>query len=472
MANFFPCPNPACTYQFDADQLPAAAMVTCPICRTRFPYRAAAPAPVPQQEAAEEGDFEGSAPAAQSPARERPNRLVNAHYVPKSNKSQTALILTGFTLAVAAVLAVIMVSMKSHRWFDNSGPGADRYTQEEFNFRFSTFDREKWREDADRRGSFGLNGFCQRQRDSDGDADAWIGLRCIKFGNNGDRGPYEGELDKEMKGVLAKFTGHQEDPLTVTIAGQQVNGLKFTGNMGETTVWGEIHAFHNKGIGYVFVIWASAEKWSAGAKDELTKYRDTFSFANLRDKTTLQSGQSKFYFVEGGEYQLEDTFDLWQRGFPDANGDKGAFPRDPRDEDDNATMVFRCLHPDDRNKLKISDRRYPANAYVMVLQKVNDNLDDVKKYVFDMLKIKKGDGIALEAYQKLPFEFTMPASAATVGSYKLTHSADRDFKYFYVIAVKKVNGQTVAVVGWCKESLADVMGPYILRFAASLKDRQ
>jgi len=47
MANFFPCPNPACTYQFDADQLPAAAMVTCPICRTRFPYRAAAPAPAP-----------------------------------------------------------------------------------------------------------------------------------------------------------------------------------------------------------------------------------------------------------------------------------------------------------------------------------------------------------------------------------------------------------------------------------------
>ena len=44
MANLFPCPNSACTYQFDADQLPAAAMVTCPICRTRFPYRAAAPA--------------------------------------------------------------------------------------------------------------------------------------------------------------------------------------------------------------------------------------------------------------------------------------------------------------------------------------------------------------------------------------------------------------------------------------------
>ena len=36
----FPCPNPACGYVFDTVQLPAAAMVTCPLCRTRFPYRA------------------------------------------------------------------------------------------------------------------------------------------------------------------------------------------------------------------------------------------------------------------------------------------------------------------------------------------------------------------------------------------------------------------------------------------------
>src|SRR5947209_14717661 len=47
MATPFPCPNPACTYRFDPAQLPPAAMVTCLLCHTRFPYRAAAPAAAP-----------------------------------------------------------------------------------------------------------------------------------------------------------------------------------------------------------------------------------------------------------------------------------------------------------------------------------------------------------------------------------------------------------------------------------------
>ena len=45
MPTYFPCPNAQCSYQFDADILPPAAMVTCPLCRTRFPYRANRPVP-------------------------------------------------------------------------------------------------------------------------------------------------------------------------------------------------------------------------------------------------------------------------------------------------------------------------------------------------------------------------------------------------------------------------------------------
>src|SRR3990167_3433911 len=96
MPNFFPCPNPACTYQFDADQLPAAAMVTCPICRTRFPYRAVAPAPTAADESPSNpgGDNPfGSAPPVERST--RTNRLVTLRNLPKSSKSKTALMALG-----------------------------------------------------------------------------------------------------------------------------------------------------------------------------------------------------------------------------------------------------------------------------------------------------------------------------------------------------------------------------------------
>lgn len=53
MSTFFSCPNPACSYQFDASQLPPAAIVTCPLCGMRFTYQAQpqfqAQTPVPPQ---------------------------------------------------------------------------------------------------------------------------------------------------------------------------------------------------------------------------------------------------------------------------------------------------------------------------------------------------------------------------------------------------------------------------------------
>ena len=456
-------------------------MVTCPICRTRFPYRAAtATVPAPAREEAREelreeswNDEPSAAPAPPVQPRERPNRLVNANYVPKGSKKQTVLILSGFTLASITVLAVIMISMKGHKWFGNDGPSGPKYTDENFNFRFNNFEPEKWRQDVDRRDPFGMNGFLYQQREKDSDPDAWIGMRCVRFGDKGNRAPREGELEKEVDLVLRnmKLGGVQKVPAQTTIGNQSATGYTFNGNMQDTAVWGEVYGFHNKGIGYIITIWATESKWKSAQK-ELVAMRDSFEFADGRKDWKDVGGQSRNYFVDGGDYQLEDTFELWQRAIPEEK-QKGDYVRDVTDEDDNATMLFRCRHPDDRLK-DPRQMRYPADAVVLVLPKVGDSAQDVSKHVLDTLTKKHGSAIKFEAYPnaKPPFEFKTPSSAANIGYYKLTHPADRDFKFFYVIAAKKINGQTVAVVGWCREPISELMGPHIVRFAATLKDRQ
>src|SRR5262245_39475072 len=109
MPTLFPCPNPACTYQFDAEQLPAAAMVTCPICRTRFPYRAAAPAPAASNQYVDKrGDAPYGPPDGAETRSTRPNRLVTPRNLPKSSKSNTALMALGAAVVVA-VLAVCLI---------------------------------------------------------------------------------------------------------------------------------------------------------------------------------------------------------------------------------------------------------------------------------------------------------------------------------------------------------------------------
>ena len=67
-----------------------------------------------------------------------------------------------------------------------------------------------------------------------------------------------------------------------------MKGLEFSGELGGNQVWGEAYLFHNKGIGYVMVIWAAQDKWDS-AKKELVPLRDSFAFACSRRGSLGQS---------------------------------------------------------------------------------------------------------------------------------------------------------------------------------------
>src|SRR5262249_34891622 len=129
MPTNFPCPNSQCSYQFDADILPAAAMVTCPLCRTRFPYRANRPV---------------SATAGVEPADDlRPAgpRLIHLREVPKGGGLLTTLLwVGGFCVVLAGLLAVVIM-----RGGPQSNTSTD-VTSDTFNLRVDPFPAG-WTED-------------------------------------------------------------------------------------------------------------------------------------------------------------------------------------------------------------------------------------------------------------------------------------------------------------------------------------
>ena len=472
MANFFPCPNPACTYQFDADQLPAAAMVTCPICRTRFPYRAAAPSAKAPARDAKQNPF-GSGPAdggdsqtAPSPQRERTNRLVNPGQVPKGNKTQTILMIAGFTGVLFTVLAIVFFSMRNNP-FRSDGETAETYTDDENNFRFRRFDKSVWTEDKSIRSKMKISGFIQKRTKPD----AWFALHTKDFGKKSPR-------PNEMRTAMIKMlrSGFKLDPNTpafqATISGQPAYAIQFQGEQAGQQMIGEGYAFNNKGIGYILLYWASNDSWES-AKRELKDLAASFEFATARDKWQETESSVDQYFVASGNYQIDDIDGVWERGT--VEGEEG--PKKPvkkpyillnmADKDKQATMAFR---------FKESQIRPVPETIVLVMEKAADPLQAAHDYWFEKLKEDEGRNgevkIAFEPVKKSPSGMEIPKSDAKIGIYLLENPEDRKSKKFYAIAAMNIGDKLVAAISWCPDREAEDLEPLMLTFIATLKERR
>jgi hypothetical protein len=449
MANFFPCPNPACTYQFDADQLPAAAMVTCPICRTRFPYRAASPEPALSTEVA----------AAHSEPRssERVNRLIHARHVPKSTRAQTAILLVGFTLVVVAVLGGIMYTLSKKTLQDDPGKP---FTDKMFNYVWKV-PGDPWSKDDTLKRELGFNAFVYSKLKEDSKPEASIGLRCVMLGGeDGARGPRAGELEAERATVLNKFENVQTKPIQSTIAKQSVNGYQFDASLDNAPVLGEIYWFDNKGIGYVMAIWALKDKWELDQKD-LAALRDTFEFAAYRNNWAAKADSVVRHSVENADYEVEDQVGIWERAV--ATGPPKSYVRDPSDEDQKATMLFRCKYPDKKRRKDILPE---ADAMVVVFDNGGDSPQDVVNY---LQKQQRYADFKFAPSDKQPSGAPIPKSTASIGTFRATNSVDGSFSRYFAISVLKIGSHNVSVVGWCKEGDAEFMDSYILGLVASLK---
>ena len=183
MPSYFPCPNAQCSYQFDADILPPAAMVTCPLCRTRFPYRANRPVPA-------------AAGPAGEPAEERPAgpRVVSLRDVPKSNVWTTVIAVGAFCL----VLIVVLVGLNM-RGRPNVSATTEA-TDERLNLKVQPFPAG-WEEDAAVRKPMDANVLGRKRSNPDGFvavvAKDWVDVQ-----------PRAGELEELMRSRLRQGVSH------------------------------------------------------------------------------------------------------------------------------------------------------------------------------------------------------------------------------------------------------------------------
>ncbi|MCE9531585.1 MAG: zinc-ribbon domain-containing protein [Planctomycetes bacterium] len=473
MAKFFPCPNPACTYQFDAEQLPAAAMVTCPICRTRFPYKANAskgnasksrPAPVED----DQDDFRDEDESPRSRSREKTSRLVSSRNVPKGSTKKTILMIAGFVGVGICVILVIVLAMRKKQF--NLEEQEEFFNNDEYNFRFQLFAKKKWNENKALSDKLGTNGFLQKRSDPD----AWIGLRALKY-EGGTRNPRPRELEVELQGILSRNFGNPpKNPVTVKLANVDVPGYHFEGELDGTLMEGEGYMLFSKGIGYIMLVFAPKDKWS-DVKDDLFKLRDTFKFGKERDNWKEKTASSVVYTPKVGDYQMEDMDGIWEHAIPEPDPadptakkpKKNEYVREVTDEDDNATMLFRCPHP---GQLKKARPDIVADAMVLSLEK-GEGVDDAKNYLTEKLNKRdetSGTKYTFEPQEKPPFGTALPKSEG-MAVYWVTNTTDPKVKSFYVISTIKSGDRLIAAVAWCKHINAELLEPYLIHLVGTLK---
>jgi hypothetical protein len=492
MAATFPCPNPACTYHFDTAQLPAAAMVTCPVCHTRFPYRASnrpartAPVPPPPHQAPRPPYVPPDAPyqpsygpaappaSAAEPEPEAP-RLVRPHYMPRRSGLQTWLLLGGFTAFVIVGLFVLYNTVRNRPW-SRGGGSAGPHVEELYNY--SQQIPDDWKTDADARNGLAVNTFALKKTGED----AWVALFVQDYK---DRNPRPAELAATMKSKLRDYFGGPDkieigEPSQTTWAKQPAALYVFTGEVDGALMRGECHLMAYKGIAYLFFAWAPADKFDARHGD-LDAMRERFQLLDKREQWTETRSNRVVFTPPEGDYQIEDTEGVWKDRRPregDPKSDRYAV--DPKEIDPQATMALRAVFPVKTPAGKSVDFPPEAEAIVLVLDKADgDPLQAAREKVLS--RFKEEDKITetettLEEAGDSPMPTPVPEGGAPVARFQSKNNRDGSQVWFYVVSALPMDGKLVVVETKCRNSPrrrdAQYMEPYMVKLAASLKRRE
>lgn len=456
MPNLFPCPNPQCSYQFDADMLPAAAMVTCPLCRTRFPYRAAQPAPV-----AVDDTYAPPPEAASQPSA----RVVNIRNQPKSG---SPLMIVVWILGFGAVAAGAVAYMNHRGNLRKSKPDTVE-SQERLNFTMDKFP-EGWSEDMTARQGLDVNVFARKRTGPDG----WVAMYAEDFK---DRSPRAGELRDKM---LARLKGYGRNMNFVELSDakwmdQPGQGYQFQGDFGETPVLGESVAVAYKGIAYIYYAWAPDKDWAA-VKDELTAMRGRVKLAGYREKWTEATANTKVYTNASPAYSVEDTDAAWQMAAPPEEGvraKKSDYAVDPKEIDPAASFAFRA-----RFQIKVGGdtRQHAAEAKALVveLKQADDPLETVTQHVIERIKRDYAGNppeVKLEPMAKSPAGVPLPANGPAMARLLFRDPLDKDNRVMYILSAINADGMTIGVEAEVLERNANYVEEWMVHLAGSLKGK-
>jgi len=453
MPNYFPCPNTQCTYQFDADILPPSAMVTCPLCRTRFPYRAQQP-------------VQSEMPAGTEPAAEpSPSgpRVLNIREVPKGGGILvTVLWVAGFCVVLGGIVA--MLAMRGRSKIDNPTDAADQT----FNIKVEPFP-QPWESDAAAQKPVDGNVLGRKRTNPD----AWIAVAARDWK---DREPRTSELEEMMRTRLKDAFGSLEvEPIEgETWAGHPAIAVRFTGNSEEGQMRGEAYVISHKGIGYAYFAWAAEGGWDA-VKGEAPGLREKIKPAGFRENWTAKRANSVLHSVEGAAYSVEDKDEAWSRGKPAEEGIKTKktdyIVDDVKEFDPNATIAFRARY---QRRERGDNLRKPAESLALVfeLPASNDPLEAAKAYIIERIKkdyAGNAPDIKLEVMNRSTAGVSLPTGGPAIGRFLFQDPQAKADRTVYVISALAVGNKTIVVETHAEEKDASYVEEWMVHLAGSLK---
>lgn len=492
----FPCPNPACHYVFDASMLPPAAMVTCPFCGTRFPYRAGHPistaappgatatvqrAPEPPPTPQEENAFSSGMAI---PFRESP--VVRRRVQQKSSATSTWLVVglfAGFLIATGFVITNMMRNRGIHNR-EHTVPQDPRQTVEDLNLIIDLKDKS-WAANPEWRTKLGALAVYKKD-----DAEAYFGIYAEDFR---ERNPRPVEVRRLMETKLRQAFDRdklefQDRESQMKWSGKDAQAVIFQGAPpdSDTLYKGECYLASYQGIGYVYFSWAKFDEYPPH-EESLREMRKTFSFGSYRDSWKAKVASTSTFTSKEGNFLLHDRDGIWIDRRVDEEGNplskKGSqFAVNPKDLDPKADMAF-IAEMDRKKSIEARLNFTPTcEAMVLILNKgEGEPLDQAKSYVLNRYQSEadrnKVEGVEpakmkLEELTKSPSDTPLPTEGAPVSRWVSIDSTNPSHQKLVILSALELDDKVVVVFGECAMKNAFYMEPYLLRLAASLKKKE
>ncbi len=501
--SIFPCPNTGCNYQFNGDQLPPAAMVTCPLCRTKFPYRkgigvvTAQPVAAPPPEATvthtahlpapaagqfDFGDFgdtqtatstpnrvpsssEGS--AERTPPSKRDPKLVGAVGVPsKKTLPVTALMLSGLVaFLVVAVVGGVVLIIKMGK--PNKGP--DKQSEEIYNLEVTQFE-DTWAKDENFRREIDANVLGMSRKET---PKAMFALWANDYK---DRMPRANELRDEMVNRVKKYMPGCEivNRKDTKFLGQPAQSIAFQGNpttKGGDLYQGEAFAVGNKGIGYVVFLIAPQAEWN-DAKNELMSAKDKVKLGKGRTDWVEKGVAKKSIAPAGAPYDIEDHHGGVWKSFVPLGEDREP---DVKAYDPAAIYLLEGRKAFQGTSAKGTKNwtNVKATAAILELPKSGDKLlDVVKAYTEGFIKRQYAEGEMndgkLDPYDS-PTGLDLPTGAAEIGRFIHRDKSNPDLQEIWILSAIEINGKIYAVQAKCRDDHAKYLEEWMTTLAGSLR---
>ncbi|MCX7665071.1 MAG: zinc-ribbon domain-containing protein [Gemmataceae bacterium] len=501
MSSIFPCPNTGCTYQFNADQLPPAAMVTCPFCRTKFPYRrgigvvmaqpVAVPPPASSTQAshlppsaagefdfgnfnqpepttsvsASEPDSTGRAPQG---SYQREPRLVGAVGLPsKKTLPVTALVLSGVVaFLVVAVVGVVIFFIKSGK----PAKGPDKQSEEIYNLEFIPFSDE-WQKDESFRREIDANVIGMSRKES---PKAMFALWANDYK---DRMPRANELRDAMTSRVKSYMPgceivNKKDGKLLGLGAQAIAFQGTPTTKGGDVYRGEAYAVGSKGIGYVVFLLAPLAEWDA-AKKELDSVKDLVKLGKGRENWKESSAPKKSIAPPGAPYDIEDHHGgVWKSIDGPLNEDR--MP-DLKAYDPATVYLLEGRKAFQGTSVKgtKSWTNVKATAAVLELPKSGDDiLETVKTYTEGYIKRQyvEGDNDGKIVPYDSPTGLELP-TGPKIGRFIHRDKTNPDLQEMWILSAIEIDGKIYAVQAKCREEHARYLEEWMTTLAGSLKPR-